>query len=519
MSELVSVVITGEVDHGKSSLVGKLLEESGAISISRIEAVKKLCADTGKEYEPAFLLDAFEEEQHQGITIDVSQINFATKTREFRLIDSPGHRDFLKNMVSGSSVADAAILLIDAHEGLREQSRRHCSLLKLLGIDSILVVINKMDLNKYSEDSFRKIREECDSFLRELGIRVLHYIPVSAKFGVNISIQNREMPWYKGPSVLTALDSLPLPASIVDTPLRFPVQDVYKFDNRRIIAGRIESGSLKVGDELKVWPSGQSTKVASIERWHAPEFSEARAGESIGITLTEQVFIQRGDILAQGNNIVPISSRLEATIFWMGKTRAPIGAKLKIKLLTQELEAEIISIQGIIDSSTLKRTGFDRKFVDCNEVALVTLKTARPIALDSFKQIRASGRFVLVLNGQVTGGGIVSAPLRRDSDREEAASKNKFLQESSFRSLLKATSWRLGGLLSTILLVKLFTKSTKAALEIGSLEVLVKIVLYYFHERLWNRIPLGKQEAKPTVIWFTGLPCAGKSTISEELCN
>ena len=408
MKTALSIVMVGEVDHGKSSLVGRLLDETGAIPASKIASVKRICEEQGKEFEHAFLLDAFEEEQRQGVTIDVSHIQFSTPTRQYKLIDAPGHREFLKNMISGSSSADAAILLVDAQQGLHEQSRRHCYLLKLLGITHIVVAINKMDLMSYSQKAFDSIRIEHGKYLSELGIHQVQYIPVSARFGVNITSLKKEMPWYKGETLLQALDHLPSRAPNEEGALRFSVQDVYKFDDRRIVAGRIESGQLSVGSKLKIWPSGETTEVASLERWSAPPVSTAKAGESIGVTLSSQVFIERGNILSHAEEKMHVSSAFKVSLFWMSKNPLMLFHAYKIKILSQEIECQITQIHRVVDTSTLKGDSPTVPEVKQYEVAELTLKISRPVVVDLFSDLPHSGRFVLVDNGLVSGGGIIT---------------------------------------------------------------------------------------------------------------
>src|SRR5437899_11991481 len=313
ISTPLRVVFVGHVDHGKSTLIGRILHDTGSLPEGKIEEIKKACAAEGMEFEFAFLLDALLEEQKQNVTIDTTEIPFRTARRRYAIIDAPGHKEFLKNMITGASRADAAILVIGADEGVREQSRRHAYLLGMLGIRQVIVVVNKMDLINYSEKRFREIEQEYRKFLQELGLNARTFIPGSAKQGENVARASMKMKWYCAASVLEALDSLGPQERDVDLPLRFCVQDVYRFDGRRIIAGRIETGTLRVGDELIFSPANKSSVVATIERWHPVipnEVEESRsgtfkvtqrdpstplrmtneiaiAGDSIGITLAE----------------------------------------------------------------------------------------------------------------------------------------------------------------------------------------------------------------------------------------
>src|SRR6266700_1974288 len=296
------VVFVGHVDHGKSTLIGRILQDTDSLPEGQIDMVKKTCAAEGMEFEYAFLLDALIEEQKQNVTIDTTEIPFRTSRRQYAIIDAPGHKEFLKNMITGASRADAAILVISADEGVREQSRRHAYLLSMLGIKHLIVVVNKMDLVDYSEKRFREIEQEYRKFLRELGLDARTFIPASAKEGENVARASMKMKWYCAASVLEALDLLEPQQRDTDLPLRFCVQDVYRFDGRRIIAGRVETGTLKVGDQLVFSPANKSSVVAAVEGWNAPENNgPAVAGDSIGISLSEQIFVERGYVASHEN--------------------------------------------------------------------------------------------------------------------------------------------------------------------------------------------------------------------------
>ena len=319
-SRLMRLVIVGHVDHGKSTLVGRLLSDTGSLPEGKLEFVQDICDQQGKTFEFAFLLDALQEEQEQGITIDTSQIFFHTPKRKYVIIDAPGHKEFLKNMVTGAADAEAALLLIDAKEGVQEQSRRHGYILKLLGLTQVAVVINKMDLVGYDEKVYSKIKKEYSNFLKSLGVEAKEFIPVSAKLGINIAELKDEMPWYKGPTVLNMLDQFEKKPRPDHLPFRFPVQDVYKFDERRIIAGRVESGKLKVGDRIIFSPSNKQAVVKTIEAWSVNEQPvSATSSESIGFTLDEQIFVERGNVCTLREELPIVSTTFDANVFWMGQ--------------------------------------------------------------------------------------------------------------------------------------------------------------------------------------------------------
>src|SRR5256886_4081407 len=261
------IVFVGHVDHGKSTLIGRILHDTNSLPEGKIEMVKKACAAEGMEFEFAFVLDALLEEQKQNVTIDTTEIRFKTKRRKYIIIDAPGHKEFLKNMITGASRADAAVLVIAANEGVCEQSRRHAYLLSMLGIKQLVVVVNKMDLADFSQKKFDEIESEYRKFLKDLGMETRVFVPASAKNGEENAKASAQMKWHKGPTVLDSLDLLEPQSADVDLPLRFCVQDVYRFDERRIIAGRIETGKLRVGDELVFSPANKASKVQSIEGW------------------------------------------------------------------------------------------------------------------------------------------------------------------------------------------------------------------------------------------------------------
>ena len=422
VTEQMKIVIVGHVDHGKSTLIGRLFYDTDSLPVGKYEAILASCKKRGVEFEWAFLMDAFQAERDQNITIDTAQIWFYTPKRQYVIIDAPGHKEFLKNMISGAARAEAALLLIDAKEGVREQTRRHGYLLQLLGVRQVAVVINKMDLMGYSEETYKALVKEYTEFLNKLEIKPTFFIPVAAKHGENIARKTEKMAWYKGPTVLSALDSFSPVVANAELPLRMPIQDVYRFDHRRILAGRVESGKLKVGDTLIFAPFLKTSKVATIEHWAGKLLTEAVAGESIGITLTEQIFVERGQIAAHPSDGPVATTEFQARIFWMGHQPLSQKKKYKLKLATQEVECTIKSIDRIIDASTLEFATTQRDHVDRNEVAELRIHTRNPIGADSYGLIPETGRFVLVDEKEVAGGGIISGGIL--SDRSQSTQKS-----------------------------------------------------------------------------------------------
>ena len=418
------VVFVGHVDHGKSTLIGRILHDTGSLPEGKVEEIKKACAAEGMGFEFAFLLDALLEEQKQNVTIDTTEIPFRTARRHYAIIDAPGHKEFLKNMITGASRADAAILVISADEGVREQSRRHAYLLSMLGISHLIVVVNKMDLVDYSEERFREIEQEYRKFIQELGLHAQTFIPASAKEGENIASAGMKMKWYSGASVLEALDLLEPQKREVDLPLRFCVQDIYRFDKRRIIAGRIETGKLRVGDQLVFSPANKSSVVATIESWTTDAAEPAIAGDSIGITLSEQIFAERGYVASHENETPIETNRFHADLFWIVREPLRIGHAYDLRLATQDVKCQIVSIERVMDSSTLESKSDGREQLERNEIGRLTIQTRAPLVVDNHDRIPNLGRFVIIDDGQICGGGTIFGGVY--TDRTVTKSKNIF---------------------------------------------------------------------------------------------
>jgi len=459
----LKIVFVGHVDHGKSTLIGRILHDTDSLPEGKIDMVKKACEAEGMEFEFAFVLDALLEEQKQNVTIDTTEIRFKTKRRKYIIIDAPGHKEFLKNMITGASRADAAVLVIAANEGVREQSRRHAYLLNLLGIKQLIVVVNKMDLADFSEKKFEEIEKEYRKFLAELGLEALVFVPASAKNGDNVASTSKKVKWHRGPSVLEALDLFEPQSADVDLPLRFCVQDVYRFDERRIIAGRIETGKLRVGDELVFSPANKASKVQSIEEWDGAGDAEALAGDSIGITLSEQIFVERGYVASHQTDTPIEANRIHADVFWIVREPMRSGRLYDLRLATQEVKCEIVSIDQVMDSSSLESTTDKREQLERNEVGRLTLQTRSPLVIDNHDRIPKLGRFVIVDDDQICGGGTIFGGVY--TDRTVAKSKNIFWVEGKI------------------------TAEARAA----------------------------RTGHRGAVVWFTGLSGAGKSTIAQAL--
>lgn len=406
--EILNIVVVGHVDHGKSTFIGRLLYDTHALPQGTVDKVMRISKESGKPFEYAYLLDAFEEEQKQNITIDTTQIQFQTDKRDYVIIDAPGHKEFLKNMISGAADAEAAFLMVDAHEGVQEQSKRHAYLLSLLGIKRCFVLVNKMDLVGYSQDVFDQIQRDMEEYLNALHVHPIGYIPISAFEGQNITQPSEKLAWWHGMTALEAMDSIEKEKGLEHRALRFPIQDVYKFDDRRIIAGRIESGTLSAGDEITIYPEGKTTRVKTVEYW-APrdKKSTIKAGESVGITVTDEFFNKRGELITFANQKPLISNTFRANLFWMGKEPLVRGKKYKLKLATAESECELEQVLRVMDAATLN--GGEKEQIDLNDVAEVVISCKDTLAFDTFADCAVTGRFVLVDGYDVAGGGIIMA--------------------------------------------------------------------------------------------------------------
>ncbi|OGX37846.1 MAG: adenylyl-sulfate kinase [Omnitrophica WOR_2 bacterium RIFCSPHIGHO2_02_FULL_50_17] len=413
--EQMSVVIVGHVDHGKSTLIGRLLADTGSLPQGKLEAVKENCKRTSKPFEYAFLLDALKDEQSQGITIDTARCFFKSPKRDYIIIDAPGHIEFLKNMITGAARAEAALLVIDAQEGIRENSKRHGYMMSFLGIKNVTVCINKMDLVHYDQEAFESIKKEYLEFLNEINLKPRNFIPLSAREGENIVGRSKKMPWYGEASVLEALDGFVKATPTYARELRFPVQDIYKFtaqsDDRRIIAGRIESGTVRAGDQVIFLPSNKTSRIKSVEGFNTLEISQAFAGQSIGLCLDTQIYIRPGEVMCKVRERLPhVSTKLKANIFWMGNQPLVKNKNYKLKVATQQVPVVLSEILNVLDASELSSIR-NKSQVDRHDVAECVLETLKPIAFDDINSIPETGRFVLVDNYEISGGGIILAPV------------------------------------------------------------------------------------------------------------
>jgi bifunctional enzyme CysN/CysC len=402
----VRIVIVGHVDHGKSTLVGRLLHETGSLPDGKLDMLKAVSARRGMPFEWSFLLDALQTERDQGITIDTTQIRFRTRSRDVVLIDAPGHAEFLRNMITGASQADGAVLIIDALEGVRDQTRRHGYLLHLLGVRQVAVVVNKMDRVEFSAARFAEIRDEISAHLAGLGVTPSAVIPISARDGDGVAARTTRAGWYQGPTVVEALDALEPAQPLEQLPLRLPVQAIYKFDDRRIVAGRIESGVLAAGDEIVIMPAGKIARVKSVEGWPVTPVGGAHgAGRSVGITLDRELFLERGDVISHVGSSPLDTRRIRARVFWLHDRPLASGQQIRVRLGTRESRASVVAIEKAVDPGELASAATTS--IARNHVGEIDVALAQPIAADAYAENPRTGRLVIEVDGRIAGGGLI----------------------------------------------------------------------------------------------------------------
>jgi sulfate adenylyltransferase subunit 1 len=403
--KVMRLVFVGHVDHGKSTLIGRLLVETNSLPKERIAEVQRVSAELGKDAELAYLTDYLQEERERNITIDTTQIFFGTRKRNYVIIDAPGHLEFIKNMLSGASQAEAAVLIVDAREGVMEQTRRHAHLIHLLGITRMVAVVNKMDLIDFGIDGFEQVKQDLAGFLGRMSLSHGPVIPVSARMGENIVRKSRRMGWYRGPVFVDALDRISSEKDTRGKPFRFPVQDVLTLHGTRTILGRVEAGSVERGQSMTILPERLRTSAVEIRRF-GEKRRRALSGESIGLVIEGDHGVRRGDVIVLGGEEPPLSDEARLTLFWMGDAPLADAGGLSLQCATQEVGCLPVSVERRIDSSTLEVLAKKGLELRKNEVGLVSLKLQRPIVLEPFAEIPALGRVVVRNEGEVLGIGI-----------------------------------------------------------------------------------------------------------------
>lgn len=398
------IVIVGHIDHGKSTLVGRLFYDTGCLPPDKVEELKRISLEMGKEMEFAYMMDHLEEERQKGITIDIAHTFFTTEKRRYVIIDAPGHKEFLKNMITGSSQAQAALLLVDISQGIKEQTRRHCYILGLLGIKQVAVLVNKMDMVDYSEESFSAIKKEIKSVLGTLNITPAYILPISARRGDNIAKKSDKLTWFKGPTVLEALDSFETNEA-ENTRLRFPVQDVYDVNGKKTAVGRVESGVLRKAQEVYILPERTKGRITEISQYMRDDMGSASVGECVGIT-TGGSPLKRGQIVVDEVSST-ITDTVRANIFWLIDKDYKLGIPLTWKCATQEAKGKIEKIHKRFDPASIEVVEEHASEIRPAEIAEVEIKLDRKVVIDRFSDIPEMGRFVLEHMGHPVAGGII----------------------------------------------------------------------------------------------------------------
>ncbi|HET8776433.1 MAG TPA: sulfate adenylyltransferase subunit CysN [Candidatus Limnocylindria bacterium] len=398
--ELLRFATAGSVDDGKSTLIGRLLYDTKAIFQDQLEAVERTSRLMGDEYTNlALLTDGLRAEREQGITIDVAYRYFATPRRKFIIADTPGHIQYTRNMVTGASTADLAIVLVDARKGMLEQSRRHAFLVTLLRVPHLVVAVNKMDLVGYSEQTFEAIRSEFTAFATKLEIPDLTVIPISALNGDNIVARSEAMDWYQGPSLLHHLENVHVASDRNLIDVRFPVQYVVRPQSAqhadyRGYAGTVAGGVMKPGDDVVVLPSGFQTRIAGIDTADGP-IEEAYPPMSVVIRLEDDLDVSRGDMICRPNNAPPPTQDVDAMVCWMSSAHLVPGQKLALKHTTRSARALVRELRYRLDVNTLHRDE-EAESLALNEVGRVQLRTTTPLFLDPYRRNRVTGGFILI---------------------------------------------------------------------------------------------------------------------------
>ncbi|PIB37128.1 sulfate adenylyltransferase [Reichenbachiella sp. 5M10] len=401
--ELLRFTTAGSVDDGKSTLIGRLLYDSKSIFADQLEQVAKSSERKGLDHtDLALLTDGLKDEREQGITIDVAYRYFATPKRKFIIADTPGHIQYTRNMVTGASTANCALLLVDARKGVIEQTRRHSIIASLLKIPHVIVCVNKMDLVDYSEEVFEKIKEDYEAFASKLEVKDVRFIPISALNGDNVVNRSEEMSWYEGSTLLYTLENIHIGSDHNHIDCRFPVQNVIrpktdKYHDYRGYAGRIASGVFKAGDEVTVMPSGFSSKIKSIDTYDGA-IDEAFAPMSVTIQLEDEIDIGRGDMIVRTNNKPEAIQDIEVMVCWLNGKGPKPRAKYILRHTTSEVKAMIKDITYKLDISTLHRNEEDKE-VGANDICKMQLRTTKPLLADSYSKNRITGSLILVDEG------------------------------------------------------------------------------------------------------------------------
>ncbi len=423
----------GSVDDGKSTLIGRLLYDSRNVYDDHIRSVTHNAA-----IDFAQLTDGLRAEREQGITIDVAYRYFSTPKRKFIIADTPGHEQYTRNMATGASTADVAIVLVDARKGILDQTRRHACIAALLGIPTVIAAINKMDLVDFSQEVFARHQQGLQELATHLEIPELIAVPVSALEGDNIVHRSKRIPWYNGPSLLELLETVPLAIERSHTALRFPVQRVIRpHQDFRGFAGQLAAGTVRPGDEVVALPSGFRTRVRSISTWEG-DLSEAHAPQSVVLTLDDETDLSRGDLIAAVDAAPQKATRFEATVVWMHATPLRAGSTYLLKHTTQTVRAKVVSIRSRIDVEHLEEGAAEQ--LGLNDIGQVVIETSRPLLADTYRENRITGSLILIdpSDNATAGAGMIRAFGAVEETEPVAAEPSGALLEVGSRTALAA---------------------------------------------------------------------------------
>jgi sulfate adenylyltransferase large subunit len=504
---LLRFVACGSVDHGKSTLIGRLLYEANLLFDDQLDALaaeSRKFGTHGKNLDFSLLLDGLAAEREQKITIDVAYRFFSTERRKFIVADAPGHEQYTRNMATGASTADLALILVSAEAGLTRQTRRHSLIVSTLGVRRLVVAVNKMDVVGWSEQAFRAIESEFRSFAKAIDVDEVVCIPISARGGDNIVRRSPNMDWYRGPHLLEYLETVDIGTSPHRLPFRMPVQLVNRpTPDFRGYSGLITSGDVYVGMPVRILPSDQNSHVDRIVTF-AGDIERAEAGQSVTVTLTDEIDASRGEVFAEVERPPIVTDRICARIVWLAKEALAPGRNYLVKIGTCSANASVEPSLHILDLDTRALKTADKLFI--NDIGQCVLRLDRPIAVDLYAESKETGSFILIDSESydTVGMGFVQTVGRDESrfarwrrwlrfpTRTHSRLSRTGRSESHLRSIAKAISWRTTGSVDTFLVTLVITGSAVFAGSVAIAEVMTKIILYYFHERVWSFIPWGK---------------------------
>jgi sulfate adenylyltransferase large subunit len=504
---LLRFIACGSVDHGKSTLIGRLLYEANCLfsdQVAALEADSRRYGTQGGELDYALLLDGLAAEREQKITIDVAYRFFATDRRKFIVIDSPGHEQYTPNMATGASMADIALILVDARSGITQQTKRHSLIVSTLGVRDIVLAVNKMDLVGWSQHSFRDIERTFAAIATDLGVTNIVCIPIAAKSGDNVVNRSIHMDWYVGPTLLRHLEEVDVSPSTDHRPFRMPIQWVNRPNpDFRGLSGLITSGKVHVDMPVRILPSGRISRVARIATFDG-DLDRTCAGRSVTLTLTDALDASRGDIVAEINHAPVVTEQFTARVFWMYQDPLIPGRTYLIKIATTSAVAKIEPGLRMIDLDTGRTIGADE--LAQNEIGICRFRLDREVAIDRYADAKETGSFILIdqESYDTVGMGCIEDTAAASSSltsllpswipfHEDAAVAVARWTSTPTRSLAKAVLWRATASVITVALVYGITGNSRLAASVAAAEIMVKILTYYFHERVWTIIQWGKR--------------------------